>query len=198
MSTNESVQSCTWPGNDPLMQHYHDTEWGTPLRDDQKLFEFIVLDTFQAGLSWRTILHKRENFRHAFAGFDASKIADFSDADVDRLMQDEGIIRNRLKIKATITNAQAFLKTQQKHGSFSTFIWQFTGGQPIDRQHSGPETFAATSPESDAMSRALKKAGFKFAGSTICFAFMQAAGMINDHLVTCPRHLAVQHDPLTG
>lgn len=184
--------SCTWPGNDPLMQQYHDTEWGVPLFDDQKLFEFIVLDTFQAGLSWRTILHKRENFRQAFAHFDAEQIADFSGADVDRLMLDPGIIRNRLKIKATITNAQAFLKVRQETGSFSDFIWQFTDGKPIDRKHTGPETFAATSRESDAMSEALKKAGFKFVGSTICYAFMQAAGMINDHLVTCPRHQAVK------
>lgn len=193
MSTKEPL-SCIWPGADPLMQQYHDTEWGSPVLDDDKLFEFMLLDTFQAGLSWRTILYKREAFRQAFAGFNPREIAHFTEEDVARLMQNTGIIRNRLKIKAAITNAQAFLKMQQEHGSFSVFIWQFTGGKPVNRKPSGHGDYLTASPESDAMSHALKKAGFKFVGTTICYAFMQAAGMINDHLITCPRHAAVTRE----
>ena len=193
-STQQIQQGCTWPGTDPLMQQYHDTEWGSPVLDDEKLFEFILLDAFQAGLSWRTVLHKRIAFHQAFAAFDPHKIARFTPADVDRLMQDQGIIRNRMKINATITNAQAFLKIQKEKGSFSKFIWQFTGGRPIDRQRTGKDDHLTASPESDAMSEELKKAGFKFVGTTICYAFMQAAGMINDHVVSCPRHAAVQRE----
>jgi len=193
-STPQIPQGCTWPGTDPLMQQYHDTEWGSPVLDDEKLFEFILLDAFQAGLSWRTVLHKRTAFHQAFAAFDPHKIARFTPSDVDRLMQDQGIIRNRMKINATITNAQAFLKIQKEKGSFSKFIWQFTGGRPIDRQRTGKDDHLTASPESDAMSEELKKAGFKFVGTTICYAFMQAAGMINDHVVSCPRHAAVQQE----
>jgi len=170
---------------------YHNTEWGVPLHDDQKLFEFLVLDAFQAGLSWKTILHKREHFRKAFAGFNAQAIAAFDDTHFDALMQNAGIIRNRLKIKATIINARLFLDVQKEHGDFASYIWQFTDHKTIQNKWSQSSQIPASSSESDAMSKALIKLGFKFVGSTICYAFMQAAGMVNDHLVTCPRHKAV-------
>lgn len=179
---------CTWPGTDPLMIAYHDTEWGVPLHDDQKIFEFMVLDAFQAGLSWRTVLHKREAFRKAFAGFVPQKIIRFREADVERLMQDAGIIRNRAKIVATIHNAHCFLELQKEFGSFDKFIWQFCGGKTIINKHKDNSSIPARSLESDAMSNELRNRGFKFVGSTICYAFMQAAGMVNDHLMSCPRH----------
>jgi DNA-3-methyladenine glycosylase I len=188
MNTDSKKKRCAWPGEDLLMIRYHDEEWGTPLHDDAKLFEFLVLDAFQAGLSWRTILHKRENFRKAFDQFAPSKIARYTDRKVKRLMQDEGIIRNRLKITGTIANARAFLEVQKEFGSFDRYIWQFTGfAQKITRRKAGDPP-QATSPESDAMSEALRKRGFKFVGSTICYAFMQAAGMVNDHATTCFRY----------
>ena len=181
-------QRC-WPsGNDPLMDRYHDEEWGVPLHDDRKHFEFLVLDAFQAGLSWRTVLHKRENFRKALAAFDAARIARFGPKDVRRLMSDEGIIRNRLKITGTIRNASAFLEIQKERGGFDGFIWQFTKGRTIENRWKALSQLPARTPESDAMSDALKKRGFTFVGSTICYAYMQAAGMVNDHLVGCPRH----------
>jgi len=189
---------CTWPGSDALMIHYHDTEWGVPLHDDQKLFEFLVLDAFQAGLSWKTILHKRAHFRKAFAGFNAASIAAFDESHVEALMQDAGIIRNQLKIRSSITNARNFLNLQKEYGSFDAFIWQFTDHKTIKNQWSHSGQIPAKSPESDAMSKALIKLGFKFVGSTICYAFMQASGMINDHLVTCPRHKAVSRLPKIG
>lgn len=179
---------CQWPGDDPLMRKYHDEEWGVPLHDDGKLFEFIILDAFQAGLSWKTVLYKRENFRKAFAGFDPEKIARFGEPRVEKLMQDAGIIRNRLKIQATIQNARAFLQVQQAFGSFDRYIWQFTDYRTLDMERKPGDAPQATSPQSDAMSKALKKQGFRFVGSTICYAFMQASGMVNDHLVTCSRH----------
>lgn len=182
---------CTWPAGDPLMQHYHDTEWGVPLHDDQKLFEFMVLDAFQAGLSWRTVLYKREAFRKAFADFKLSRVARFTEQDVERLLQDATIIRNRQKIGATINNAQRFQEVQKEFGSFSPYIWSFTGGKTITNKHGQTSHIPARSAESDAMSKDLMKRGFKFVGSTICYAFMQAAGMVNDHLVSCPRHKAV-------
>lgn len=173
------------------MIRYHDEEWGEPAHDDHKLFEFLVLDAFQAGLSWRTILYRREAFRKAFAGFDARKVARFDQDRIAALMADEGIIRNGLKIKAAVTNAQAFLAVQKEFGSFDRYIWQFTGGKTLQTRCRTTEDIRATSPESDAMSADLKKRGFKFVGSTICYAFMQAAGMINDHLVSCFRHKQV-------
>ncbi len=182
---------CTWPGSDALMIQYHDTEWGVPLHDDRKLFEFMVLDAFQAGLSWRTVLHKREAFRAAFAGFEPEAVAEFSEEAQELLMQDAGIIRNRAKIRSTVGNAQRFLETQQEFGTFDKYIWQFTGGRPIVNKHEDNSTIPARSVESDAMSKALLARGFKFVGSTICYAFMQAAGMVNDHLTSCPRHKAV-------
>ncbi len=178
---------CTWPGGDALMQAYHDTEWGVPLHDDRKIFEFMVLDAFQAGLSWRTVLHKREAFRAAFAHFEPEAVALFHDDVVEMLMLDAGIIRNRAKIKAAITNAQRFLEVQKEFSSFDKYIWQFTGGKTITNKHKTTTEVPPRSPESDAMSADLIKRGFKFVGSTICYAFMQAAGMVNDHLVGCPR-----------
>lgn len=183
-----SRDRCAWPGDDPLMIAYHDDEWGVPVHDDRKLFEFFVLDAFQAGLSWRTILHKRENFRAAFDGFDPSVIARYGEAERERLLDDAGIVRNRQKIDATIGNARAFLRLEGAHGSFDEWIWQFTGGTTIHNHWQATDGIPATSPESDAMSAALKSEGFKFVGPTICYAFMQAAGMVNDHVVSCFRH----------
>ncbi len=183
-----SETSCSWPSIDPLMIAYHDEEWGTPLHNDQKLFEFMLLDAFQAGLSWKTVLRKRENFRRAFDGFDVKKIAAYDETDYERLMADTGIIRNKAKIRASVINALCFLEVQKEFGTFDRYIWQFTGGTTIDNQCRSLKDIRATSKESDAMSRDLKSRGFKFVGSTICYAFMQAAGMVNDHLVQCFRH----------
>lgn len=177
---------CSWPAGDPLMNEYHDTEWGVPLHDDDKLFEFIVLDAFQAGLSWKTILYRRENFRKALDGFDVNKIALYDEAKIQELMQDASIIRNQAKIRSTVTNAKSFIEIQNEFGSFDTYIWQFTNYKTIENRYETTSEIPARSPESDAMSVALKKRGFKFVGSTICYAFMQAAGMINDHLISCP------------
>ncbi len=177
---------CSWPVGDPLMKEYHDTEWGVPLHDDDKLFEFIVLDAFQAGLSWKTILYRRENFRKALDGFDVNKIALYDEAKIQELMQDASIIRNQAKIRSTVTNAKSFIEIQNEFGSFDTYIWQFTNYKTIENRYETTSEIPARSPESDAMSVALKKRGFKFVGSTICYAFMQAAGMINDHLISCP------------
>ena len=179
--------SCTWPGNDPLMNEYHDKEWGVPVHDDRKLFEFLVLDAFQAGLSWKTILHRREGFREAFHNFHAAQIAAYNDDDFSRLMQDTSIIRNRSKIRGTIKNAQKFLEVQKEFGSFDAYIWQFTGGKTVVNRFAESKQIPATSLQSDAMSKDMKKRGFTFCGSTICYAFMQAAGMVNDHLEGCFR-----------
>lgn len=178
---------CLWPADDELMIRYHDEEWGTPLHDDQKLFEFMILDAFQAGLSWKTILHKRENFRKAFAGFDPVKVSRFTEKRIQRLMNDPGIIRNRLKIRATVTNAQRFLETQEEWKSFDRYIWQFVHYKTIVNHRRAGDPPPVTSPESEAMSKDLKRRGFKFVGPTICYAFMQASGMINDHLEHCFR-----------
>ena len=182
---------CEWPGSeekDKLMIEYHDKEWGTPCHNDLTLFEYIILDTFQAGLSWRTILHKRENFRKAFANFNPLKIAKFNEKDVERLMKDAGIIRNKLKILSAITNAKKFLEMQRTFGSFDKYIWQFTKHKTINNNLKHLKHMNATSKESDAMSKDMKEKGFKFVGSTICYAFMQGAGMVNDHIVKCFRH----------
>lgn len=184
----KTTSGCMWPGQDPLMITYHDEEWGTPVYDDAKLFEFIVLDSFQAGLSWKTILYKREHFKKAFDQFNAKKIAKYEEAKIQALMLDAGIIRNQLKIRATVTNAIHFLRLQKEHGSFSNYIWQFTNHEVIQNQIQSHSEIPTISAESDAMSKALKKEGFKFVGSTICYAFMQAAGMVNDHLCTCHRY----------
>lgn len=181
---------CGWAFK-PLDMEYHDKEWGVPVHDDSKLFEFLVLDAFQAGLSWSTILAKRENFRKAFDNFDYQKIAKYNQHKIDELLQNEGIIRNKLKINATIGNAKAFMQVQKQFGSFDKYIWSFTDGKSIINKWETMKDIPATSPESDAMSKDLKKRGFKFVGSTICYAFMQAAGMVNDHLTSCFRYKEV-------
>jgi len=172
---------------DALMEAYHDEEWGVPVRDDRLLFEKLLLDGFQAGLSWRTVLHKRENFRRAFDGFDPQRMARYGERQRERLLNDAGIIRNRLKIEAAIGNARSYLDFLEGQGSFSDFLWSFTGGGTIKRAPRSWEEVPTSTPESDAMSQALKSHGFKFVGTTICYAFMQAVGMVDDHLTTCHR-----------
>lgn len=185
---NTDSCNCEWPGNDALMLQYHNEEWGVPLHNDQKLFEFIILDAFQAGLSWKTILHKRENFRKAFDNFQPEIIALYDEQKVELLMQDSGIVRNRMKIEATIINAKQFLRIQKEHGSFDKYIWQFTDYKIIDNKIEKTKDIPVRTNESDKMSKSLRNEGFKFVGSTICYAFMQAAGMVNDHLKTCKYH----------
>ena len=182
------TKRCDWARTD-LSIAYHDKEWGVPVHDDRKLFEFLILEGAQAGLSWEIILRKRENYRAAFDQFDASKIAKYNDKKVAQLLENEGIIRNRLKIAAAIQNARAFLAVKKEFGSFDSYIWQFVGGKPKKRKRG--QGFVATSPESDAMSKDLSGRGFKFVGSTICYAFMQAVGMVNDHNPTCFRYLEI-------
>ena len=178
-----------WGTGDPLMESYHDEEWGVPVYDDRLLFEKLLLDGFQAGLSWRTVLHKRDNFRQAFDGFRPEIIAAYGDPQRERLLNDAGIIRNRLKINAAITNAQAFLALVEREGSFSDYLWAFVGGEPLrGRVKDTWDGVPSSSPESDAMSKALKTEGFKFVGTTICYAFMQAVGMVDDHLKSCFRY----------
>jgi DNA-3-methyladenine glycosylase I len=183
---------CGWVTNDPLYLTYHDIEWGIPEYDDRKLFEMLTLEGAQAGLSWLTVLKKRENYRKAFAQFDAKKVAAFTDQDVAKLLLNDGIIRNRLKIAATIQNARAFLALQQDLGSFADYLWQFVGGKPKTNTWKTLKELPAKTAESDAMSKALAKRGFKFVGSTICYAFMQATGMVNDHIMDCFRYEAVR------
>ena len=186
--TTEARKRCPWPGDDPQMIVYHDTEWGVPVHDDRKWFEFLVLDAFQAGLSWRTVLHKRDAFRQVFFDFDPHRVAAMPDAALVQAMQNPAIIRNRLKIRATVANARAFLNLQEQHGSFDAFIWDFTDGRIVHNRWKTADAVPATTPLSDTISKALKKAGFSFVGSTICYAFLQAAGVVNDHLVDCFRH----------
>ena len=177
---------CPWAQSD-VMVRYHDEEWGVPVHDDRRLFEFLILEGAQAGLSWETVLRKRERYREVFEGFDASKIARYDARKSRALLADPGIIRNRLKISSTISNAQAFLAVQREFGSFEAYIWQFTGGKPLSPTRPGLKDVPARTAESDAMSKDLKKRGFRFVGSTICYAFMQATGMVNDHVRTCFR-----------
>ncbi|SNR80978.1 DNA-3-methyladenine glycosylase I [Lutibacter flavus] len=179
---------CNWCGNDPLYMEYHDTEWGVPVYDDAKLFEFLILETFQAGLSWITILRKRENFRVAFDNFNYKKIATYNEDKFDELIQNAGIIRNKLKIKATISNAIAFMEVQKEFGSFSNYIWKFTNGKPIKNKPKSLEDVPATTELSDIISKDLKKRGFKFVGSTVIYAHMQATGIVNDHITDCFRY----------
>jgi DNA-3-methyladenine glycosylase I len=183
-----AVKRCAWAGDKPHMVKYHDTEWGVPVHDDRVLFEFLLLEGAQAGLNWETILRKRENYRRAFHRFDARKIARYTAKDVRRLLTDEGIVRNRLKVRAAIINAQQFLAVQREFGSFDAYLWRFVGGRPIQHARRSLKEVPATSPESDAMSKDLRRRGFKFVGSTICYAFMQATGMVNDHTVDCFRY----------
>lgn len=179
---------CAWPGSDEIMIRYHDEEWGVPVHDDLIWFEFIVLDAFQAGLSWKTVLHKREAFRQVFFGFDPVKVAIMSDKERENARQNPAIIRNSLKIRATVKNAMAFLKVQEKWGSFDSFIWSFTKGEIIHNSWSDLKEIPASTPLSDKVSNALKKEGFSFVGSTICYALLQASGVVNDHLVHCFRY----------
>ncbi len=183
---------CGWAGTDPLYVSYHDEEWGVPVREDRKLFEFLLLEGAQAGLSWITILRKRENYRRAFAGFDPSKVARFDRRKVERLLKDEGIVRNRLKVESSVKNARAFLEIQREFGSFAAYIWEFVGASPKQNPRRSLEQIPAHTVESDALSRDLKKRGFSFVGSTIMYAHMQAVGMVNDHLTTCFRYREIR------
>jgi DNA-3-methyladenine glycosylase I len=184
----KKLKRCPWTGEDPLMIAYHDTEWGVPLHDDRRIFEFIVLEGMQAGLSWATVLRKRENFRTAFKGFDPKLVAKFAGKDIERLLSDPGIIRNRLKVESAIGNAQAFLLVQEAFGSFDRYMWQFVGEKPIRHRFRSVSEIPASSSESDRFSKDLKQRGFKFVGSTIVYAHMQATGMVKDHLVSCFRY----------
>jgi len=181
-------QRCEWCGDSELYQDYHDTEWGVPVWDDRLLFEFLILEGAQAGLSWITILKKRENYRRLYDGFDPVKIAAYDDAKVAELLADAGIVRNRLKVAASISNAQAYLNIVEREGAFAPWLWQFVGGKPIQNAWKRFEDVPVSTPESDAMSKALKKEGFRFVGTTICYAFMQAVGMVNDHTTDCFRY----------
>jgi len=178
---------CEWCGSDPLYVAYHDEEWGVPLHDDRRLFEFLILEGAQAGLSWITILRKRETYRKAFDGFDPEKMARWRPARIEKLLQNPGIVRNRLKVESAKSNAQAFLTIQKEFGSFDEYIWGFTGGKTIRNRWKALTDIPASTPKSDAMSKELKKRGFRFVGSTICYAFMQATGMVNDHTIGCFR-----------
>ncbi len=188
MKPTSEINRCIWPGADPLMVDYHDREWGVPTKDDRKLFEFMLLDSFQAGLSWSIVLKKRENFRAAFAEFDPVRIAEFDEQKIESLIADAGIIRNKLKIRSAISNACLFLTIQKECGSFQHYIWDFVNHETIVNSWGKESEIPATSPASDALSADLRQRGFKFVGSTICYAFMQAAGLINDHLLHCFRH----------
>jgi DNA-3-methyladenine glycosylase I len=192
MSKKAAKHRCAWSGEEPGMVRYHDEEWGLPVHDDRVLFEFLILEGAQAGLSWRTILNKRENYRRAFSDFDPVKVARYGPKQVERLMGDAGIVRNRLKVEGTIKNAKAFLDVQREFGSFDAYVWRFVGGKPLDRKVSSMRDVPAKTPESDALSKDLLKRGFKFVGSTICYAFMQATGMVNDHETTCFRYSQVK------
>ena len=184
---SDSRVRCAWARTE-LSIAYHDAEWGVPVHDDRVLFEFLILEGAQAGLSWETILKKRDAYRKAFAGFDPAKVARFRSERVERLMKDPGIVRNRLKIESTVGNAKAFLAVQKAFGSFDAYVWRFVDGAPLVNRRRGLGDLPARTPESDALSRDLLKRGFKFVGSTICYAYMQATGMVNDHLLSCPRH----------
>ncbi len=182
---------CSWAGGSPLMLAYHDKEWGVPVHDDRTLFELLTLEGAQAGLSWETILKKRENYRRAFDNFDAARIARYTKRDMERLLADAGIVRNRLKVAATVNNAQRFLEVREEFGSFEEYIWRFVGGRPIKNSFRALSEMPAKTEESEAMSVELRRRGFKFVGSTICYAFMQAVGMVNDHTVGCFRYAEV-------
>jgi DNA-3-methyladenine glycosylase I len=190
-SADSALIRCPW-GADPLMRAYHDEEWGVPVHDDRRHFEFLVLEGAQAGLSWSTILKKRAGYARAFAAFDPDAVARYDERDVQRLLTDPAIVRNERKIRAAVQNARAFLAVRERDGSFDNWIWQFVGGAPLQHDYAAMAQVPATTPESDAMSAALKRTGFSFVGSTICYAFMQATGMVNDHLLVCFRHPQVR------
>jgi len=190
MSQDERPR-CGWMGDDELMLRYHDEEWGAPVHDDRKWFEYLILDAFQAGLSWKTVLHKREGFRRVFLGFDPTRVARMTARQVEAARGDPAIIRNRLKIEATVKNARAFLAAQEQYGTFDAWIWSFTEGRVVRNRWRRLEQIPAATPLSDRVSKALKGAGFSFVGTTICYAFLQAGGIVNDHLVQCFRHKEV-------
>lgn len=197
MVTREKIKKrCAWVNNNPLMVEYHDKEWGVPVHDDNKLFELLILEGAQAGLTWQTVLNKRENYRKAFSDFNPFKIARYDDKDIKRLLNNPGIIRNRLKVEAAIINAKKFLEVSREFGSFHKYIWQFVGNKPIKNKFKSLQEIPASTKESDAMSKDLRKRGFKFVGSTICYAFMQAVGMVNDHTTDCFRYNLIksQHE----
>ena len=203
MASKETQDVCNWCLGDPLYRDYHDQEWGLPLFDEGKLFEFLILEGAQAGLAWITVLRKREAYRRAFEGFDPAKIVHYTDRDRAQLVANPGIIRNRLKIDSALRNAQAYMAMQEAGERFGDFVWQFVGGQPIQNHWRSLREVPASTPQSEAMSKALKKKGFNFVGGTICYAFMQATGMVNDHLVSCYRHrecalVAKQRTPSRG
>src|SRR4030095_676708 len=191
-SVQRQLIRCPWSGTDEIYVKYHDEEWGVPVHDDKLLFEFLILEGFQAGLSWRTILYKRENFRKAFDNFNAEKIARYNKRKIESLLKNACIIRNKLKVNAAVTNAKAFLNILDKYGSFDKYLWQFTGGKVIKNKWKSMKEIPAKTKESDLMSKTLLKDGFKFVGSTICYAHMQATGMVNDHLVSCHRYKQVK------
>jgi DNA-3-methyladenine glycosylase I len=186
------MNRCVWAGSDPLYRAYHDAEWGVPLHDDRALFEFLILEGAQAGLSWITILKKRENYRAAFDNFDATRVARYDANQIESLLQNPGIVRNRLKVQSAVVNAQKFIEVQQEFGSFDAFVWRFVGSKTKQNAWRSLAEVPASTAESDAMSRELKRRGFKFVGSTICYAFMQATGMVNDHTTDCYRHKELQ------
>ena len=188
----KKLNRCGWCEGDELYEAYHDNEWGVPVYDDDTIFEFLILETFQAGLSWITVLRKRENFREAFDDFDYKKIANYSEKKIQELLQNPGIIRNKLKIRATVTNAKAFMKVQKEFSSFSKYIWDFVDGDPIQNEVEDYKNAPATTAISDKLSKDLKKKGFKFVGSTVLYAHMQATGMVNDHEISCFRHSEVK------
>jgi DNA-3-methyladenine glycosylase I len=192
MNKKKETGRCPWTSTNPLMIKYHDEEWGVPLHNDRKLFEYIILDAFQAGLSWNTIINKRKNFKKAFDNFDAARIAKYGQKKINELLNDAGIIRNKMKINATVQNAKVFLEVKKEFGSFDKYIWSFTKGKTIDNNLTDLKKMPVKSKESDEMSADLKKRGFAFVGSTICYAFMQAAGMVNDHLEYCFRYKEVK------
>ncbi len=183
---------CGWCTGSALDERYHDTEWGVPQTDERMLFEMLILEGAQAGLSWRTILNKRENYRKAFDGFDPARIARYRPARIEKLLADPGIVRNRLKIEATVSNAKAFLDIQQRYGSFSDYLWAFVDGKPVQNRRRSMRNVPASTPLSDRLSKDLKRRGFRFVGTTICYAYMQAVGLVNDHQVSCFRHAEVQ------
>jgi len=187
MTMSASSKRCAWAGEDPLMRRYHDEEWGVPAHGDRRLFEFLILEGAQAGLSWMTILRKRENYRKAFAGFDPARVARFDARRRALLLQNDGIVRNRLKIESTMSNARAFLEVRKEFGSFDRYVWRFVNGKPIQNRRKGLRGIPASTTESDALSMDLRKRGFRFVGPTIMYAFMQAVGMVNDHEVSCYR-----------
>ncbi len=183
-----TIDACPWCGQDPLYRRYHDTEWGVPVHDDTVLFEFLVLEGAQAGLNWLTVLRKREHYRRAFEGFDAERVAAFDSTRIEALLQDAGIIRNRLKITSAVSNARAFLDVQSRFGSFDRYIWDFVDGRPLVNRFASMAEVPAVTPLAETISRDLKRRGFRFVGPTIVYAHMQATGMVNDHLTACPRH----------